>query len=148
MMLPLPSRRKKIRSPRSRRLPARNRPSFELLEARAAGPELPEPADGHPLRGGHQALPGAIHFRASAITASLTEQSSSGTPILGGTVTRLTVNGTATFDDLYVYGGTAADGTLIATSGSDLSTSAPFHLIDGCVTNAPTVVTNSVGFSR
>ena len=43
------------------------------------------------------------------ITVSLSEQSTVGTPILGGTVTQPTdTSGTATFGDLYIYGGTGA----------------------------------------
>ena len=122
-MLPFASWCKKIRPLRSRRLPARNRPSFELLEAR----ELPalnflsQPTD---TPSGVVLKPFQVQSTsgATAITLSLTEQSSSGTPILGGSVTQPTVNGVATFNDLYVYGGTVTDGSLIATAGSDLST--------------------------
>ena len=109
------SRSKKTWSPRVRRTPRRNRPSLEILESREllALKFLSPPTDtasGDVMKSFQvQSTSGA-----SAITVSLTEQSSSGTPILGGTVAQPTVNGVATFNDLYVYGGTVTDGVLIA----------------------------------
>jgi endoglucanase Acf2 len=132
MKFPLFSRRQKTRTPRGRRTPSRNRPSVEILEAREllALNFLSQPLDtasGEVIKSFQvQSISGA-----GAITVSLTEQSSSGTPILGGTVTQPTKGGIATFNDLYVYGGTVTDGTLIATAGSDLVASAPFQIKAG-----------------
>src|SRR4051794_22725870 len=103
--------RKQTRTPLVRRTPSRNRPSIEILEAR----ELPALHFlGQPLM---DTAPGQVmkSFQVQStlganvpVTVSLTEQSTNGTPILGGTVTRKTdASGNATFNDLYVYGGTA-----------------------------------------
>jgi hypothetical protein len=46
-------------------------------------------------------------------------------------MTQPTSNGIATFNDLYVHGGTVTDGGLIATAGGDLVTSAPFQVKSG-----------------
>jgi endoglucanase Acf2 len=107
-----------------RRTPPRYRPSFEGLEAREllALKFLSQPLDtvsGEVIKSFQvQSTSGA-----GAITVSLTEQGSSGTPILGGTVTQPTSGGIATFNDLYVYGGTANDANLIASSGAEVAVS-------------------------
>src|SRR5262245_40582082 len=145
MMFSIFSWRKKTRTPRVRRTPTRNRPSLEMLEARellaldflsqaSTDPPVLDTASGaiiKPFR--VQSTSGA-----SSITLSLSEQSSSGTPILGGTVTRPTSGGIATFDDLFVYGGSGTNATFTATAAPaavgaplDVETSDPFQVKPG-----------------
>ena len=53
------------------------------------------------------------------ISLSITEQLPTGAPLLGGTVTQITDStGTATFSDLYIYGGDAKSFTLVAQAGA------------------------------
>ncbi|HZY84704.1 MAG TPA: hypothetical protein VFE78_07725 [Gemmataceae bacterium] len=58
------------------------------------------------------------------ITVSIRGQDTSGTPLLGGTVTEPTdATGTATFSDLFVYGGTSKNVTMIAQAGAGVASS-------------------------
>ena len=139
--------RKKTRTPRVRRTPSRNRPSVEILEARELLAlnflSLASPTDPPMLDTASGAIIKPFRVQstsgASAITVSLTEQSSSGTPILGGTVTQKTdASGIAAFNDLFIYGGTATNATLIASAPPsaagaplDVKVSDPFQVKPG-----------------
>ena len=60
------------------------------------------------------------------VTISLNEQITSGTPLLGGTVTQNTdANKTATFSNLYVFGGTGQNFSLTASAASPTAGAAP-----------------------
>jgi hypothetical protein len=61
---------------------------------------------------------------AAAVTVAVADNPGGSLP--GGTVTRTAVGGTATFDDLYLYGGDPAEGvTLVASSPGDTAAVSP-----------------------
>src|SRR3954468_11474014 len=150
MKFSLFSWRKQTRTPRVRRTPSRNRPGIEVLEARELPAlnflsPLPDTASGQVIKPFQvQSTSGA-----AAITVSLTDHGSSGTPILGGTVTRPTSGGIATFNDLYVYGGAVTDAALIATAGRHLFPPGFFRVKPGGAPlyNTSTIPTTPAGAS-
>jgi hypothetical protein len=76
-----------------------------------------------------------VHSDAAAsvpISLSLNEQSTSGTPLLSGTVTQTTdAGGNATFNNLVIFGGTGKNCTLTALSGNDVAVSSTFQVKSG-----------------
>jgi hypothetical protein len=141
MKVPFFSWRKKSRTPCVRPTPSRNRPSIETLEAREllALDFVTQPVS---TATGLTMAQIRVHSDATTsvpITLSLSEQSSSGAPILGGTVTQNTdASGNATFNDLFIYGGTAKNATLTASASPpavgaplDVKVSDPFQVKAG-----------------
>src|SRR5262249_6008314 len=120
------SRKKKLTA----RVPGRRRPTIEMLEDRLV-PTLSFQGLVPDLSSGQIMQP--IQVRSDAptsvpVTLSLSAQTSSGTPLLGGTVTRMTDATThvAAFTDLYVFGGGGKDLFLTAQAGADLAVSNTF----------------------
>lgn len=108
--------------PRSRR-----RLSMELLEDRALLAQLTFATP--PQSAALNAPLGPVVVSVSdgsAASITLAVADNPGGSLLGGTTTRPAVNGSATFDDLYLYGGDPATGvTLVASSPGDTAAESP-----------------------
>ncbi len=126
---------RKIRSNRVAR-PGGRKLNFELLEERVVptlsfipSPRIPDTNTGSVL------APITVHTDSPTgvpITLSLSEDSGGGMPILGGTVTQMSnASGNAVFNNLFVYGGTAKNAVLTASSGADLAASNAFQVKPG-----------------
>lgn len=132
----LPSSRKKPRN--ARRI---SHLTLELLEVREM-PALSFLTQPVSTATGQIIAPVQVHSDAGMnipVTLAISGQSTSGSPLLGGTITKSTdASGNVTFSDLFVYGGTGKDCTLTATAtppaaGSplDVTTSAVFQVKPG-----------------
>src|SRR5262249_55631571 len=132
----------KSKKPSASRTPYRRRPTFEILEDRVVPTLTFMPKQLPSIQTGQVMAAFTVHSDRGVnipISISLSEQSSAGTPLLGGTVTKPTdAGGNVSFNDLYVYGGTAKDAVFTATSpgamGSttlDTAASDPFQVKAG-----------------
>ena len=136
MWFPIPNSKMKPRNSKSssKRAVLKSRrfmPKFEILEDRVV-PTLTFTTQ--PMDSATGAVMAAVQVHSDSvasvpITLSLTQQSTSGTPILGGTITQTTnASGNASFSALMIYGGSAKNATFVATSGTDVATSTVFQV--------------------
>ena len=136
MWFPIPTSNMKPRNSQSssKRAALKSRrfmPKFEILEDRVV-PTLTFTTQPVDTATGEVMAAVQVHsdsLTSVPITLSLTEQSTSGTPILGGTITQATnASGNASFTTLMIYGGSAKNATFVATSGTDVATSTVFQV--------------------
>jgi hypothetical protein len=140
MLFRHPSSRKNTRAarlPRTPRTILRWRPTFDILEDRVV-PTLNFVLGFQPVSTATGQLMAQIQVKSDAaasvpVTLSLSALTTSGTPILGGTVTQNTdaASHIATFTNLFVYGGSGKSVTLTASSGLDIIVSTTFEVKPG-----------------
>src|SRR5262245_33070702 len=135
-------RKNKNKKPRASQTPYRRRPTFEILEDRVV-PTLKFMTNPISIQTG-QIMPAiTVHSdqgKDVPISISLSAESTAGTLLLDGTVTRKTdAGGNVNFSDLYVYGGTAknavftvtAPGTMTSTTLDTAVSDPPFQVKPG-----------------